>query len=129
MNPPIKNFGYKGIIKTSEEIIKWFNRSSNRSKEFEETAIIMERGGTGGALFRNIYRDFLEEAYKITGQKVFLEGCDEYKVIAEEWKHVADLFMLAAQKDDIKYLEEASPVLVKLSEMERNAMQRLYDQL
>ena len=62
LNPPIKNFGYKGIKKTATEIYKWYRSSSNIKEEFQTSAILMERAGKGGALFRNLYTDFLEES-------------------------------------------------------------------
>src|SRR5699024_5583123 len=58
MNPPIKNLGYKGIKKTSLEIKKWFERSENIEDDLVLAATLMDRGGTGGSLFRNMYRDF-----------------------------------------------------------------------
>jgi len=61
--PPIKNINYKGILKTSKEIIKWFEQSKNVSKDFKTTAMLIERAGTGGALFRNLYRDFLKRKF------------------------------------------------------------------
>ncbi|NHQ79887.1 BtrH N-terminal domain-containing protein, partial [Elizabethkingia miricola] len=65
LNPPITNISYKGIQKTSTEIIKWFNTSKDIEKEFVLSAMLMERAGTGGALFRNLYRDFLKESYEL----------------------------------------------------------------
>lgn len=32
LNPPITNIAYKGILKTSAEIIKWFNTSKDIEK-------------------------------------------------------------------------------------------------
>ncbi len=58
LNPPIANISYKGILKTSTEIVKWFNTSKNIEGEFRQAALLMEKTGTGGALFRNLYRDF-----------------------------------------------------------------------
>ena len=62
LNPPIKNLTYKGIIKTSVEIKKWFKNSPDVKRDFQTTAMLMERAGTGGSLFRNLYRDFLKES-------------------------------------------------------------------
>lgn len=45
----------------SSEILKWPSRSSNLEHDLCLTALLMERSGTGGALFRNLYRDFLKE--------------------------------------------------------------------
>jgi hypothetical protein len=65
INPPIGNIGYKGILKTSTEIVKWFKTSKDIENEFKTCAMLMEKAGTGGALFRNLYRDFLLESYQI----------------------------------------------------------------
>src|ERR1035437_4945348 len=65
INPPITNIGYKGILKTSSEIIKWFKTSKDIENDFTTTAMLMEKAGTGGALFRNLYRDFLKESYDL----------------------------------------------------------------
>jgi hypothetical protein len=33
--------------------------------DFKTTAMLMEKAGTGGALFRNLYKNFLKESYQI----------------------------------------------------------------
>lgn len=69
LNPPIKNLTYKGIEKMSDVIIKWYDNSKNIRDEFGITSMLMEKAGTGGSIFRNIYRDFLKEAYELTENK------------------------------------------------------------
>jgi hypothetical protein len=126
LNPPIKNIGYKGILKTSVEIKKWFKNCKNIEHEFSTTAMLMERAGTGGALFRNFYRDFLKESYDIlkkeelkTAYKLFIE-------ISNNWLEVSSLFNKIAQTENIIYINKASEILIKLSEQEKNAMELLY---
>lgn len=65
LHPPITNVSYKGILKTSTEIVKWFHQSKDIESDFKVMAILMEKAGTGGAIFRNLYRDFLGESYDI----------------------------------------------------------------
>jgi len=50
LNPPIKNFNYKGINKTTTEIKKWFENSSDIKAEFQMSAMLMEKAGTGGKI-------------------------------------------------------------------------------
>ena len=38
---------------------KWLTRSADPRQDLAMAALLMERGGTGGALFRAMYRDFL----------------------------------------------------------------------
>ncbi|MBI9046612.1 MAG: DUF4872 domain-containing protein [Anaerolineaceae bacterium] len=40
----------------------WGGNLSNALAAFDQIGMLMERGGRGGALFRNFYRDFLTEA-------------------------------------------------------------------
>lgn len=42
LNPPISNLSFRGIEKTSEEIIKWFDRSKDPQIEFAASAMMME---------------------------------------------------------------------------------------
>ncbi len=80
LNPPIKNIGYKGILKASEEIRKWFDNSKDIEREFETIAMLMEETGTCGAIFRNLYRDFLKESYDILKMQELNKA---YKMFAE----------------------------------------------
>lgn len=125
LNPPIKNMGYKGIYKTSSEIKKWFKTSKDLKKDFQTSASIMERGGTGGALFRNIYRDFLMESGELIGCDELIRASEAYKTIAELWEEVANLFMKIGDTEDVKYVGYASEILIELSEKEKIVMEKL----
>ncbi len=122
INPPIKNIGYKGILKTSVEIIKWFDSSENVEYEFCTTAMIMEKAGTGGAIFRNIYRDFLLEAYEITGIASINQAYRKFVVIAKLWTEVTSLLELAGKNYDRKYVVQAAEIMKDLSVRELEVM-------
>jgi hypothetical protein len=125
LNPPIKNIGYKGILKTSVEIKKWFKESPNIEYEFCTTAMIMEKAGTGGAIFRNMYRDFLQEAYAITKLSPINDAHKQFVVIAELWTEVARLIDSAGKNNDESLVNKASDILVELSSKEYFAMKTL----
>ncbi len=122
LNPPIRNLGYKGILKASKEIKRWFKTSEDVKGDFQTTAMLMERAGTGGSLFRNLYRDFLGESYDLLGVDALKVAYEDYSEIADLWKGVADLFHLAGGSADYSYIEQASVVMADLSERERVAM-------
>ncbi len=124
LNPPIKNIGYKGIEKTSQMIKKYFGRSKDKS-QYELAAILMERGGTGGALFRNMYRDFLNESLKYAPSKELEAGYKMYAQIAPMWNEVSGLIERAGKTFDQKYLDEASVILSDISTSEKEAMEIL----
>ncbi len=124
LTPPIKNIGCKGIEKTSQSIKSWFDRSQEKS-QYELTALLMERGGTGGALFRNIYRDFLKESLNYVKSKELEEGYEKYAQIAPMWKAVSTLIEKAGQTFDQTYLDESSGILCDISKREKEAMEIL----
>jgi hypothetical protein len=52
----------------------------------------MDRAGTGGALFRNLYRDFLKEAYELTGNQAVGKAHKAFVEVARSWADVIALF-------------------------------------
>ena len=125
INPPITNIGYKGISKTSTEIIKWFKTSKDIETEFKTSAMMMEKAGTGGALFRNLYRDFLKESYDILKLDKLKSGHEAFVEIAELWTSVSQLFEKVSQTKDFKYIQQASDILKIISNKEKTTMEIL----
>jgi len=125
LNPPIKNLGYKGIKKTASEIKKWFNTSKDIPREFQTSAMLMEKAGTGGALFRNLYRDFLKESFDVIGMKELKEGYKSFKECATKWTEISDLFIKIGETKSKKYLNMASEIFIELSEKEKQTMEKL----
>ena len=125
LNPPIQNIGYKGILKSSREIKKWFNNSKNIERDFTLTAKLMERGGTGGALFRNLYRDFLKESAELLNSEIINKAYNEFKGIAKLWSEVSFLFEKTGKTSDVQYINQASDILRELSAKEKAAMEML----
>lgn len=125
LNPPIQNIAYKGIFKAATAIQEWFDKSKNREAEFSAATNIMERAGTGGALFRNLYRDFLGEAYSLLRLDTLQAAYTDFVEIAALWTQVAALFSEVSSSGDKLCLDEASAILKDLSLKERLAMERL----
>ncbi len=125
LNPPINNIGYKGILKTSKEIKKWFKNSKYIERDFTTTSRLMEKGGTGGALFRNLYRDFLKESYELLqitqvdkAYKIFTEA-------AQLWTKVSTLINQAGVRQHEALINNASDILIDISGKEKTAMELL----
>ncbi len=126
LNPPIKNIGYKGILKTSVEIKRWFKSSKDIERDFTTTAMLMEKAGTGGALFRNLYRDFLKESYDLLQIEQLDQAYKMFSDSAKQWTKVSTLFDKAGKTKDIEFINQASEILEDLSEKEKKAMELLY---
>ncbi|MCD4670005.1 MAG: DUF4872 domain-containing protein [Actinomycetia bacterium] len=87
--------------------------------------MLMEKAGTGGALFRNIYRDFLKESHDLLKIDNIKKAYDMFIEIADLWTRVSTLFDKAGDTKDIKYINQASEILVNLSQKEKAAMELL----
>ncbi|NND95789.1 MAG: BtrH N-terminal domain-containing protein [Pirellulaceae bacterium] len=127
LNPPITNISYKGILKTSREIKKWFASSNHIKRDFQTTSMLMERAGTGGALFRNLYRDFLLEAHELTSLAELKKASIALDRIATLWSTVADCFFDAGESADVQFIQKASELLVDISSREESVMTDLRD--
>jgi len=123
INPPISSLGYKGIEKMSKEIVDWIKEAANPSQDIYKIADLMENGGTGGALFRNLFRDFLIECQSYYPKVDFLNKAIEiYKRVALMWSEVSNLLKLASKTLADKYLIEASIICKNISLLELEAM-------
>ncbi|MGW6602114.1 BtrH N-terminal domain-containing protein [Streptomyces sp. NPDC055036] len=125
LNPPIANLGHRGIEKTAKQVPKWLQRSGNPQTDLPRTAILMEKAGTGGALFRNLYRDFLAECVQLIDNNHLRTGHSLYTEAATLWTEVAALVATAGESGDAKNLTRAGSILHELSRIERDAMQAL----
>ena len=125
LNPPIANLGHRGIGKAAEQVPQWLDRSSDPSRDLPLAAALMERGGTGGALFRTMYRDFLAECATIADDDNLRLGHQLYAEIAPLWTEVSHHITAAGETSDPDHLAHASAILTELADKERHAMQIL----
>jgi hypothetical protein len=125
LHPPIRNLGNKGILKMSKEILKWPSRSSNLEHDLHLTATLMERAGTGGALFRNLYRDFLKECADRLEDPKIGQAYQLFRKIAPMWTGVSSLIDKAGRTGNDQLLEQASKLLLEIADQERVAMKLL----
>jgi hypothetical protein len=125
LNPPIKNFAYKGIEKLSKEVLKWLQIAPNPAEDLGLTAMLMEKAGTGGAIFRNLYRDFLKEAVDITTHPNVEQAYTLFCDVAPKWNQVSALLTEAGEKENQAHLKQVSELLKELAALEKQAMEYL----
>jgi len=126
LNPPIKNLTYKGIKKTASVIKSWFKSSQNIKDEFQTAATLMERAGTGGALFRNLYRDFLQESANMLQSEELENAHKDFKRIASLWTQVSEKFHVIGATKEERHVLEASELFLEIAEKEKTAMEYLH---
>ncbi|MFI9402736.1 BtrH N-terminal domain-containing protein [Nocardia sp. NPDC052316] len=125
LNPPIANLGYRGIEKAGKLVPTWFQRTDDPQRDLPQAALLMEQAGTGGALFRNFYRDFLAECSQFVDSRHLRTGHKLYTEAASEWTRVAALIAQAGTSGDVQCLAQAGRTLSDLSRIEREAMEAL----
>lgn len=122
LNPPIKNLGAKGIRKTAKLLPTWFDETNPDG--LHQTGLLMERGGTGGAIFRNFYRDFLTEAHEHLNHPAVTAARDQFAEAAPMWTAVANHIM-DSREQGVSSLEKAAPLLLHIADLEESAMNKL----
>lgn len=123
--PPIANLGHRGIEKAANQVPKWLLRTDDPQRDLPQAAVLMEKAGTGGALFRSLYRDFLGECAELIDDDRLRTGHRLYVEAAALWTTVADLITKAGESGDTAHLDQAGAILHDLSQIEREAMQVL----
>lgn len=125
LNPPIANLGHRGIEKAGKLVRTWLERTDHPQRDLPQAALLMEKAGTGGALFRNFYRDFLAECAQTLDSRHLRTGHGLYTEAATLWTEVAALITRAGVSGNAQCLVQAGTILCDLSRIEREAMQAL----
>ncbi|MFG3257078.1 BtrH N-terminal domain-containing protein [Streptomyces sp. NPDC048172] len=137
LHPPIANLGHRGIAKAARLVPTWLSRTDDPRRDLPRAAFLMERGGTGGALFRNLYRDFLAESLELLDDHRLRTGHRLYAEAATLWTETAALIAEAGgpgesgetgetgESGDTRPLVRAGAVLGDLARVERAAMEAL----
>jgi hypothetical protein len=111
LNPPISNFGIKGIRRTGREILKWqkvYNDNELKMNLFN-IYIFVEVGGTGGGCFRYMYSRFLKESAEIIPNKILLKAADMLNQSGKMLTEFALLFKDAEKEKNIENMIKSVP--------------------
>ena len=124
--PPFSGASFRGIEKLADSLPTWPRRAKDPAADFALASLLMERAGTGGALFRNFYRDFLDEAREhLAGAKAALDtGHGLFAEAAAAWSEVARLIGIAARGAETA-LAEAAALCRRIAVLEVDAMRTL----
>jgi hypothetical protein len=114
-NPPIRNMGLKGFLKWREMLPTWASDFSDNDLLFGLVSvyIYMETGGTGGAMFRILYRDFLKEAGELLHNDGLLKAADVYDDVIVKLREVEHIIL----PDDLPNIAQLRQIFQKSSDI------------
>ncbi|MFJ4817659.1 BtrH N-terminal domain-containing protein [Streptomyces sp. NPDC088801] len=127
LNPPISNFGFKGMHKVADLMPQWLDDLDSPADSLPEICTIMEDAGTGGGLFRMMWAEFLAETAEITGTGEFQEISDAYREVSKKWTEVAGLLKEAGEASSREALHSASKIVHEAADKEQRLMHRLME--
>lgn len=106
LNPPIKNFGVRGMRHTADELLKWPDQFADRDLQMNlfNLYIFIEVGGTGGGCFRLMYSRFLGQCADMTGNRALARCAAAYQDIGERFSAIGLMFKAA---QTMKHLRES----------------------
>ena len=126
-NPPISNMGLKGFQKWRKMLPTWTSGFNNVDLLFGLVSVFiyMETGGTGGAMFRILYREFLKEAGKLLNNDGLLKAAEIFDEIINKIRNIEELIL----PDDLPSLGELRKLFLKSNEITENCAKDYQKQL
>jgi len=89
----------------------------------------MEKAGTGGALFRNMYSNFLKECDELYPNLGLHASYKSFCKIAQMWTEVSTHICSAGQNENKHDLQKASKILIDIATLEEEAMKILLEKM
>jgi hypothetical protein len=128
LSPAFKGASYLGIRKLADSLPGWLQAATDPAHDLELAALLMQKAGTGGSLFRNFYRDFLREAREHLGATPALAHAHAaFASSADEWAAVAAALEEAGRKGEAATLSDAASRCLRIADLELDAMRQLAD--
>lgn len=118
LTPPIRNFGPTGIRKTAALIPSWPQRYA--AADIAHLGELMEHRGTGGALFRNLYRNFLTEANDHLRLTQLDDAASMFDQAAQLWTRIAH-HLIDIAVDPAEHAAAARTLLLQVGDIEERA--------
>jgi hypothetical protein len=126
LSPPFKGASHLGIRKLAASLPGWLHLARDPAADLSLAAMLMEKAGTGGALFRNFFRDFLQEAREHLGTQPSLKNAHaSFAASASEWTEVAARIDAAGRTGDAAHLADAARRCLRIADLEVDGMRTL----
>ncbi|MBP6631192.1 MAG: DUF4872 domain-containing protein [Kofleriaceae bacterium] len=125
--PDFGGMGAPGLAKLARSLPAWLAKARSPAEDLQLAADLMERAGTGGALFRCLYRDFLDEVAELVpaAAKVVVAARARFARSASHWTAIAGLLTQCARDGQAQHLVAASALCKAIADDEVAAMTML----
>ncbi len=113
--PPIRNMGLPGFQKWRKMLPTWATDFDDNSLLFGLTSVFiyMETGGTGGAMFRVLYRDFLKEAGELLNNDGLIRASKIFNDITQKIRELESTIL----PNDLKNLGTLRKLFLKSNQI------------
>ena len=127
LSPPFRGASYLGIHMLADSLPRWLEIAKRPADDLALAAMLMEKAGTGGSLFRNFYRDFLAEARDhLRGARVKLAQAQAlFADAAQEWGAIAARIDESARTANAAPLHDAALRCRRVADIEVAGMRLL----
>lgn len=126
LSPPFKGASHLGIRKLAASLPAWLDLAKDPAADLPLAALLMEKAGTGGSLFRNFFRDFLLEAREHLGvQPALQQAHATFSASATEWAEVASRIDAAGRSGEASHLDDAARRCLRIADLEVDGMRAL----
>ncbi len=127
LNPPITNLGLKGILKFEKMVGSTWTKfpPDKLLNTLFSTFLFNASGGSGGALCRNLYVEFLEEAQEYLEDEILVRATEFYRGAAEAWDQVA----LCLLPEELPALQVVRSTIVESNIVQEQAKEDYQKQL
>jgi hypothetical protein len=127
LTPAFKGASHLGILKLAESLPRWLEMARRPADDLALAALLMEKAGTGGSLFRNFYRDFLAEAREhLAGARAKLAQAQAlFADSAREWASIAASIETSGKTGEAAPLQAAAAKCRRVADVEVAAMRLL----
>lgn len=122
LNPPVRNFGIKGIRYFAEELTSWPGKYPPEDYDwgYTNTYIFLEEDGTGGGCFRYLFARFLNETGKLLDDSEISNLGSLYNGIGAQWIKLANTILNIPLEPE--YADEAKKMLLDIADNEQDAL-------
>ncbi|MFW5716919.1 MAG: BtrH N-terminal domain-containing protein [Spirochaetota bacterium] len=129
LEPPISNFGVKGIGKAADRVPLWpktMNPEELKAACFTQYVFISPIGGTGGGIFRYMFSRYLAECADLTGETELGKLSRAFGTIADRWAGIGEWFReQAGCANPAARMGEARALLLECRDLEVEAWTKL----